>query len=47
MASMPLCMRRACDVATTIWFLLAVDFHDFYRQHFPEFHTFMAKITFK
>jgi hypothetical protein len=27
--------------------VLAVDFHDFYRQHFPEFHTFMAKIILK
>jgi hypothetical protein len=27
--------------------VLAVDFHDFYRQHFPGFHTFMAKIMLK
>jgi hypothetical protein len=27
--------------------VLAVDFHDFYHQHFPGFHTFIAKIMLK
>jgi hypothetical protein len=27
--------------------VLAVDFHDFYHQHFSRFHTFMAIIMLK
>jgi hypothetical protein len=36
--------RTTCNKASSAEAVLAVDFHNFYRQHFSGFHTFMAKI---